>query len=162
MTAMRAIAREPGKVWLGLRKVVMFGGISVLSTLVDFGLFNLFTLVTTMSLVMANALSYGAGIVVSYGLNKHYTFKGGGRDDVRVEIAIFLVINLVGLAATTLGVLVVNRVFGDHLLLLNAGKLAAGVVVWVLKYVTFERWVYPPKAEIGMGRERATRSSKGR
>jgi hypothetical protein len=42
-----------------------------------------------------------------------------------------------------LAVLGASRAFSDSALVLNAAKLAAGVATWVLKYVTFKRWVYP-------------------
>jgi putative flippase GtrA len=124
------------------RQAVIFGAVSIVTTIVDFALFNVLNRLGT-SLLLANTIAYSAGIVASYLLNKHWTFDGGGRDKIHHEIGLFVLINIGGLWVNNFGVLLAARVFDDSTLVLNLAKLVAGAATWVLKYVTFKRWVYP-------------------
>jgi putative flippase GtrA len=126
----------------GKKQAAIFGVVSIATTVLDFGLFNVLVHAGT-SVLLANTVSYSAGILASYLLNKHYTFEGGGREKIHHEIGLFVLINIGGLWVNNLAVLGASRAFSDSALVLNAAKLAAGVATWVLKYVTFKRWVYP-------------------
>ncbi len=139
---MRTPLRSPPPTSL-IRRVATFGAVSVATTLLDFGLFNVLVVSAAVPVIAANTASYGAGIVASYALNKRLTFAGGGRDKRSHEIALFLALNLGGLWLNNVAVAVAALAAGGSPLLLNAAKLAAGVVTWLLKFVTFKHWVYP-------------------
>jgi putative flippase GtrA len=124
-------------------RISMFGVVSVATTVVDFALFNMLVASETASPVAANVVSYGAGVVASFWLNKRYTFSGGGRARLSQEFGMFALFNLAALALNTAGVAAVSLAFGDQPLLLNSAKLAAGAAIWALKYISFKRWVYP-------------------
>jgi putative flippase GtrA len=125
------------------REIITFGAVSVGTTAMDFAIFNLLISTTALSPVSSNTISYSAGVIVSYLLNKRLTFRDGGRDNRSHEMGLFLAINIVGLAFNNGAIALVAREFGRSTLVLDAGKLAAGVATWVLKFVTFKRWVYP-------------------
>jgi putative flippase GtrA len=125
------------------REVLTFGAVSVGTTLMDFAIFNLLISTTHMTPVTSNTISYSAGVVISYLLNKRLTFRDGGRDNRGHEMGLFLIINIVGLVFNNGAIALVAREFGQSTLVLDAGKLAAGIATWVLKFVTFKRWVYP-------------------
>jgi putative flippase GtrA len=125
------------------REVITFGAVSVGTTATDFALFNLLISVTALSPVTSNTISYSVGVVVSYLLNKHLTFRDGGRDNRGHEMALFVLINIVGLALNNGAIALVAREFGRSTVVLDTAKLAAGIGTWALKFVTFKRWVYP-------------------
>ena len=129
-----------------LRQVTTFGLISVATTLLDFGLFNLLVATEALSVVSANTVGYSAGIVASYVLNKTLTFQGGGRASRTHEFILFVAINIFGLLVNNAAVAAADSVSGSTLVL-NGAKLAAGVATWVLKFVAFERWVYPTRSK---------------
>jgi putative flippase GtrA len=131
------------------REVLTFGAVSVGTTLMDFAIFNLLVSTTTLSPVASNTISYSAGVVVSYMLNKRLTFRDGGRDNRSHEMGLFLLINVVGLGFNNGVIALVAREFGRSTLVLDAGKLAAGIATWALKFVTFKRWVYPAAKPAG-------------
>jgi putative flippase GtrA len=126
-----------------VKQVTTFGLVSVATTLLDFGLFNVLIAADVLPVVSANSIGYGAGIAASYLLNKYLTFQGGGRDRRSQEFALFVAINIVGLLLNNLAVVLAESAISDSALVLNAAKLAAGVATWVVKFVAFERWVYP-------------------
>lgn len=131
-----------------VRQVAAFASVSVATTVLDFALFNVLIGFDALSPVAANTISYGAGIVTSYALNKRVTFLGGGRDNRGHEVGLFVLLNLVGLGINNGAVVVAVRAFDESTLLINAVKLAAGVVTWVLKFVTFKYWVYPHRPDL--------------
>lgn len=126
----------------GKKQAAIFGVVSIVTTVLDFGLFNVLVHLGT-SLLLANTISYSAGILASYLLNKHYTFEGGGREKIHHEVGLFVLINVGGLWVNNLAVFAASRAFNDSAIVLNFAKLAAGVATWVFKYATFKRWVYP-------------------
>jgi putative flippase GtrA len=132
------------------REVLTFGAVSVGTTLMDFAIFNVLVSTTTLSPVLSNTISYSAGVAVSYMLNKHLTFRDGGRDNRTHEMGLFLIINIVGLAFNNGVIALVAREFGRSTLVLDAGKLAAGIATWALKFITFKRWVYPAAKPAGV------------
>lgn len=132
------------------REVLTFGAVSVGTTVIDFAIFNLLVSATTLSPVVSNTISYSAGVVLSYMLNKHLTFRDGGRDNRTHEMGLFLVINIVGLAFNNGVIALVAREVGRSTLVLDAGKLAAGIGTWALKFITFKRWVYPAAKPAGV------------
>jgi putative flippase GtrA len=119
-----------------------FGVVSITTTLIDFGLFNLLVLGDMLPAVAANTISYSVGILASYVMNKRLTFAGGGRERLSHEFGLFLIFNVGGLALNNLAVGLAVRV-GSSTLALNVVKLIAGAVTWVLKFIAFKRWVYP-------------------
>jgi putative flippase GtrA len=142
-------AARPARVRRGVVRVSMFGLVSVATTAVDFALFNVLVTGGVVGPVVSNLISYSAGVLLSYTLNKRYTFSGGGRDRVSEEFGMFVLLNIVALGLSTAAVAAVTAVAGENAILLNAAKLASGVVIFALKYVAFKRWVYPvrPKPE---------------
>lgn len=130
-----------------LRQVTIFGLISVATTVLDFGLFNLLVPSDALPVVGANTVGYSAGIIASYILNKTFTFQGGGRDSRTQEFALFVVINLLGLLVNNGAVAAADSLSGSTLVL-NGAKLAAGVATWVLKFAAFQRWVYPAQSKV--------------
>jgi putative flippase GtrA len=127
------------------KKAATFGAVSIITTVLDFGIFNVLVEFEPVPLLVANTLSYGAGILASYLLNKRLTFAGGGREKKHHEIGLFILINLGGLWLNNLAVVYANHLIGNEALVLNGAKLVAGVSTWVLKFVLFEKWVYPQR-----------------
>jgi putative flippase GtrA len=128
----------------------MFGAVSVGTTLMDFAIFTALVSATALSPVTSNTISYSAGVIASYTLNKRLTFTEGGRDNWGHEMALFVMINIVGLALNNGAIALAARELGRSTLMLDGAKLAAGATTWVLKFVTFKRWVYPAAKPAGV------------
>lgn len=129
-----------------LRQLSTFGAVSVATTILDFGLFNLLIAGDLMSPLPANTISYSAGIAASYLLNKHFTFGGGGRDKRSHEVALFVMFNIGGLLLNNAAIALVAGTTSTFLL--NVMKLLAGALAALVKFLGFKRWVYPVRTEI--------------
>lgn len=76
-----------------LAQIMKFGLVGVLNTIVDIGVFALLNALAGLYYVISHVISYGAGMVNSFILNRGWTFKVGGKVKVR-ELVSFVVLNL--------------------------------------------------------------------
>ncbi len=70
---------------IDIARLARFGAVSVITTLIDFGIFNLLVIPNLLPPVPATTISYSCGIVASFVLNKWFTFRGG-RDNLAHEL----------------------------------------------------------------------------
>ncbi|HEY3209468.1 MAG TPA: GtrA family protein [Actinomycetota bacterium] len=131
-------------------RLTRFGMVSVITTFVDFAIFNLLVIPKLLPPLVATTISYTCGIVASFVLNKWFTFRGG-RDSLVHEFGLFVGINVVGLGLNNGAVALVEHVAGGGTLLLNMAKLGAGALTWVLKFLTFKHWVFPVREPVTAG-----------
>lgn len=78
---------------------VKFNIVGVLNTAVGFGVYFLLTELAGMNFVLAQTISYAAGIVNSYVWNTLWTFKKEQRRSAR-EMMLFVAVNLVSYAVS--------------------------------------------------------------
>jgi putative flippase GtrA len=123
-------------------RLARFGMVSVITTLIDFGIFNLLVIRELLPPLAATTISYTCGILASFVLNKWFTFRGG-RDNLAHEFGLFVGINVIGLALNNGAVALAEHAAGGGTLLLNLAKLGAGALTWVMKFLTFKHWVFP-------------------
>lgn len=101
---------------------------------IDFGLLNLMSWATGITrgsgLIPLNIVSFGAALVVSFYLNKHWTFKDESFTENFKKFNLFLIVSVIG---TTINTSIVT-IFTTHVdpnitlapfLLLNLAKTAA-------------------------------------
>jgi len=71
----------------GLRQVVRFGAVGVVNTLADIAVFWLL-IKASLPPAIANVLSYSCGVVVSFSLNRVWTFRRAGTPGLRAVVAV--------------------------------------------------------------------------
>lgn len=135
-----------------LRRLVVFGTVSVVATLVDLAVFNLLLMAEAVPRFVATSTGYGVGLVVNYLLNRWVTFRGGGRDRRSEEFALFALISVVGLLLNNAVVEVAARLVGTGAGLLTAARLVVATVLWTAKFVLVQRWVFPLRPRPASGR----------
>ncbi len=91
-------------------KIVKFGLVGLLNTLVDRGIFALLVELLGMHFVPAKCISYACGLVNSYAFNSRWTFKRDGERSVRVVVK-FVLVNLIALGVN-LGVIAACKALG--------------------------------------------------
>ncbi len=72
----------------GLHRILRFGLVGLLTTALTYGVFVL-TIRAGLHYLLASALAWGAGVAVSFLLNKRFTFSLRSRADLR-EVASFV------------------------------------------------------------------------
>jgi putative flippase GtrA len=126
--------------WL---RMVRFGLVGVANTGVDVALFTLLTHGFHWLVPLANVVSYSAGIMNSFFLNKYWTF----RDATPLSRSLrpgfrFVVVNLLGLLISTLTVMLLALRFPPVI-----AKLVSVGVVFIWNYSLSNRFVFSPTAE---------------
>lgn len=97
-------------------KVIRFGLVGVINTLLDLVLFSVLVQGGGLGVAPANVLSYGTGILSSFFLNRNWTFKDRSRGKAFLRsLVIFIGVNLLGLAFSTLLVLLFSTMIDEIL-----------------------------------------------
>jgi len=117
-----------------------FAAVGVLNTAIDLGLFALLYMGAGLPLLIANSLSYGAGIANSFLWNKFWTFRetrSQGR--LKRQVPLFVAINLVGLGLSNATIWLLAP-----LMPAIAAKVAAVGATFAWNYWASRRYVYTP------------------
>jgi putative flippase GtrA len=129
-------------------RFIKFSLVGVLGTVIDFVLLNLLLYVfghvlgwsllaqfgLNGNLLVANTISFGAGVLNNYTWNRLWTFKESRKAKKREQLAKFATVSLVGLLINSLIVLTLAAVFSSHVsepLSYNLAKvIATGLVLF--------------------------------
>lgn len=127
----KAIAALPPLKAVTEIKVIRFGMVGVVNTVIDLVLFSLLVQGAALAVVPANILSYGTGIVNSFLMNRAWTFSDRSRGKALLKsFSLFVGINLLGLALSTLLVLLFSQVMDPIL-----AKVTSVPLVFVWNYL---------------------------
>lgn len=111
-----------------LRSAARFMLVGALGTLVDFSLFAVLSVQFGAPALLANALSYSAGILNNYTLHRYWTYRHRPRKAAGRQFSQFVGISLSALALNTLLVLILAPMFTSLLADSVLGVLAAKVI----------------------------------
>lgn len=127
-----------------LGQLIRFAIVGSFNTLLDFALLLLFVYAFHLDKYVANVLSTGICLVVSFFLNRKWTFQAGGSQ-VRQFIA-FLIVTLLGLwVVQTLliwGITTLLKPWLQGPLMLLIAKLVATVGSLTWNYVLYAKFVF--------------------
>ena len=131
-----------------LREIVLFVGIGVLNTLLDFAVLNLLIALTHHDrggwLLVFNGLSFLAAVLNSYVLNGRFTFRSSGPTNLQKFLP-FVAVNAVGLLLNSVTVWAMSPLL-DHVLAtivaINVSKAVATLVSLCWNYYAIKRWVF--------------------
>ncbi len=93
-----------------LFRIIKFGLVGGLNTLVDRGIFALLVGLAGLHFVPAKCISYAAGLLNSYALNSRWTFKKDGERSPRVIVK-FVIVNFIALGVN-LGAIALLKAMG--------------------------------------------------
>ena len=120
--------------------MIRFAVVGATNTLVDVALFT--ALVSTMSMrpVVANIISYSAGMANSYILNRSWTFRDSREASYKYQWLRFVIINLLILGISSLTIWQAAPVVGPF-----KAKLASVVITFAFGYLLNRVFVFVGK-----------------
>ena len=131
-----------------LREVILFVGVGVLNTVVDFIVLNLLIALTRHDsgwwLLIFNGCSFLAAVINSYVLNGRFTFRNSGPSDSWRFIR-FVAVNAVGLIINSVIVWSMSPLVGRLLPILvaiNVSKGLATLLSLCWNYFAIKRWIF--------------------
>ncbi|CAK8584428.1 GtrA family protein [Priestia megaterium] len=128
--------------WISFIKFALVG---VLNTLIDFVVYALLTTIG-VNYILAQWISYSAGILNSYVMNRKWTFERKEKSSKR-EVISFVIVNLITLSLTSFLLTVLYNKWGVALLL---SKLLITIVSVGINFIGTELFVFTTKKERGI------------
>lgn len=127
---------------------VRFGLVGILNTLVDFGLLNILMFTTHISggfwYAIFKCISYMSSVIVSFILNKKWTFKSKNQN-AAIEVIKFITVTFATLLINV-GIslwIVQNNVLGlNSYLWGNIAAFSGAVITIFMRYFGFKFWVF--------------------
>jgi putative flippase GtrA len=139
-----SLARHQARV----REVILFVGVGVLNTAVDFAVLNLLIRFTHHEdgwwLLAFNGLSFLAAVINSYVLNGRFTFRNNGPGDPW-RFTRFVVVNAGGLVINSVTVWSMSPLVGHVLPIIaaiNVSKALATAFSLCWNYFAIKRWIF--------------------
>lgn len=134
------------------REVAKFGVVGALAFVIDNGGYNLlvFGLPGTAGSgpmhtapVSASVAATGTATLVSWAGNRYWTYRRSHRERVGPELALFVVVNVVGIAITAGTVFLARRLVDDPSVAAdNIARLTGWVLATVFRFVAYRRYVF--------------------
>jgi putative flippase GtrA len=122
----RLLATKAGK----MVKILLYIFCAGLATIVDYALLYVFTEFGGLYYLWSATLSYCAGMIVNYSLNKVLTFRNKSKQ-IGKQFSVFAVVSLVGLGLTLLFMALFVEVLG---LWYMVAKLFTIILVFIWSY----------------------------
>jgi putative flippase GtrA len=156
--ANRAVSRAlaPARGMGSLAKFIRYSMVSVVAILISQVVILVAAWLFHFSGISSNALGAAASTPASYELNRKWAWGKKGKSHLWKEVVPFWLLTLVGLAASTGTVQVADsmakghHVYGlDRALAIMGASLFAYGVVWVAKFIIFNRVVFAARPAKG-------------
>jgi len=132
---------------INVKRIIKFSATGFFCTFIDFFSLNVLSVITGFAVGMGGAVigvvSFLIANVVSYKMNKNWTFRGNGKN---IKYARFLEFSILGAMANFTLVyfltLFLDRGYFPDLILLNISKLIATMVVAFMNYHNYMNYVF--------------------
>lgn len=126
-------------------KLVRYTGVSVVNVVVTQGLLVAFVSGVGLSGGVGNFLAVSGAAVPGYLLSRNFVWRRAGvtttRSQLAEEVGIFWITTVAGLILSTVAAEWVDRRYGTQLAV-SAANLASFGVLWVVKYLVLDQWVF--------------------
>jgi putative flippase GtrA len=130
-------------------KIVRYGAVSAVSTMVSLTVLGLLVFTGTLSPGWANVVATAIGTVPSFELNRRWVWGRTGRRSLLAEVGPFWALSFIGLGLSTLAVSVAGHWAADaglhagmRALVAQAANVCAFGSLWIAQFVILDRSVF--------------------
>lgn len=120
-------------------ELIKFGIVGVLNTLVDFVIYTILVFLFNMLPSISQGISYSAGIVNSFILNRRWTFKQAKESNTKKQAMKFILVNGVSLAASSFVIGLLTTTLGFNVII---AKLIVTALTQVINYLGYKLIVF--------------------
>jgi putative flippase GtrA len=82
-------------------RFLRFAVVGIIGAVVDFGIFNLLTQLTTLPAVWASVISFTAAIVSNFLWNRYWTYPDSRTKNIGRQVGQFILVSVIGLGIRT-------------------------------------------------------------
>jgi putative flippase GtrA len=111
--------------------------VGAFNSALDFAIFSSLVYGMGLSPLPSNVTSYSAGVVASFFLNRRWTFATASDGRISRQFASFLVVNVVGVALSTIIVWIASQMVTPLV-----AKFGATIVTFIWNYCGSSRFVF--------------------
>lgn len=124
-----------------MEQILKFGVVGAMAFAVDYGVLMLLSQVVGLDPVLSAGISFTVSVVFNYLASMRYVFAH--REDMTParELALFVVLSLVGLIINEIIIWIGTRALGSSALAVTAVKIVATAVVMVWNFVSRKKWL---------------------
>jgi putative flippase GtrA len=83
------------------KRFIKFGIVGATGTIVDYSIFNLFAYIVGFEEVVAQGISFTFAVISNFILNRHWTFRDSRSKRLRIQLAQYVLVNVIGLVIRT-------------------------------------------------------------
>ena len=112
-------------------RLIRFTLIGGINTAVDYGVFFLLHTLLSVGSLIAQVISFSSGVICSYFLNRHFTFKAQNKMTTS-EVIKFVILNLIAMGSSVLVVWICETYLGISPYI---AKLASMLVSFTINYI---------------------------
>jgi len=124
-----------------IEQILKFGVVGALAFVIDYGVLMLLSQVFGMDPVLAAGISFCVSVVFNYVASMRYVFSHREDMDTGRELALFVVLSVVGLGINELIIWVGTRALGTSALMVTVTKVVATAVVMVWNFMSRKKWL---------------------
>ena len=122
------------------KRIIRFGCVGCLNTLVDFGVFTLINSFFGVNYIVSQILSYSSGTLNSFVLNKFWTFNDTKTNKKTTkEMVQFIVVNSASLGVSLIGL---SILMNDSSMNSSFAKIISMVLAQVVNFLGYRFWVF--------------------
>jgi putative flippase GtrA len=138
------------KIILRHAEKIRFGLVGVLNTATDFVLLNILAVAVGLPVVLANTISSGLCMMMSFRLNKKWTFRAAGKNYFR-EVVLFFVFTIIGVWVIGNGLMAwlvpIMPTDWSEIIRVSLPKVVATVASLIWNFVTYKYIVFRKTAD---------------
>jgi len=82
-------------------RFLRFAVVGVIGTVVDFGTFNILTVIAGMAAVYSQAISFGCAVISNFIWNRYWTYPDSRSKKISRQLLQFFVVSMIGLTIRT-------------------------------------------------------------
>jgi putative flippase GtrA len=124
---------------------IRFGLAGALNTVSDFAILNVLAMLFGVSIIIANTISTGLCMLMSFGLNRKWTFRASGKNYGR-ELGLFFGFTIIGMWVIGNGIIALLVPLMPEswaeIIRLNLPKLVATIASLIWNYLTYKYIVF--------------------
>ncbi len=117
--------------------------VSLVSVIIGQSLLYFFFEICGWAATLSNFLCVAISTVPNYVLNRFWVWGKSGPHDFKREIFPYWVLAFLGLGLSTLFVFIANRIW-DAWYVVNTANITAYGVLWVVKFIILDRYLFNP------------------
>lgn len=124
-----------------INQILKFGIVGIVAFIIDYGLLIILSQICNMNPVLAAGISFCVSVIFNYVASMRFVFKH--REDMsrQHELAIFIILSVIGLAINEACMWVGLSILGSDAFMITVTKVIATTIVMIWNFASRKKWL---------------------